>query len=75
MQQKQEIVLNFLKDAFSQELRDGQVKELRQILVSDRSPFEKKKNIIEKIKSFGSDVAANIIANIIANPSTYQLFV
>jgi hypothetical protein len=47
-------------------------RELKEILDGDGSPEEKKKSFFEKIKSFGSDVASNVLANILVNPQVYE---
>lgn len=66
------INIEFVIDAIKDELKGSQVKELKEILASDAEPEEKKKSFVEKIKSFGSDVASNILANIVTNPSVYE---
>lgn len=66
------INIEFVIDAIKDELKGTQVKELKEILASDAEPETKKKSFVEKIKSFGSDVASNILANIVTNPSVYE---
>ena len=70
--QSQEITINQLKDTIKDEFTGKQFKEIQEIAKSNRTPEQKKKTITEKIKSFGSDVASNILANILANPNFYQ---
>lgn len=66
------IQLNFLIEILKDELKGGQIKELKAIIESDEAPEVKKKSFIDKIKSFGSDVASNILANILTNPQVYE---
>ena len=66
------INLNLLLDAFKDELRKSEIEELKEILESADEPKTKKKNFFDKIKSFGSDVASNILANILTNPMVYE---
>lgn len=62
------LVVDILKD----ELTGRQLKELKDILDSKITYETKRKSVFDKIKSFGSDVAANILANIITNPKMYS---
>ncbi|MDD2673918.1 MAG: hypothetical protein PHF81_03460 [Flavobacterium sp.] len=66
------ITIDFIIDVLKGELRTSEIEEVRDILESDAEPKEKKKRFIDKIKSFGSDVAANILANILTNPQVYE---
>tara|TARA_R110001606_G_scaffold367059_2_gene522439 strand:- start:2864 stop:3472 length:609 start_codon:yes stop_codon:yes gene_type:complete len=68
---KQKISLNIILDAIQDELTGKQLKELQNIIENDDKPENKKKKIVEKIKSFGADVATNIIAGILTNPAIY----
>jgi hypothetical protein len=64
--------LDFLVEILKDELKGGQVKELKAILESSDEPEKKTKRFIDKIKSFGSDVASNILANLLTNPQVYE---
>lgn len=66
------ISLEILLDSFKGELRNSEIEELKEILESEDAPKAKKKNFFNKIKSFGSDVASNILANILTNPQVYE---
>jgi hypothetical protein len=66
------IQLDFLVEILKDELKGGQLKELKGILESSDEPEEKTKRFINKIKSFGSDVASNILANLLTNPQVYE---
>lgn len=69
--QNQTVNLNLILEAIKEELTGKQTKELDEILKSNEEPEEKKGKVLEKLKSFGSDVLSNIIANIITNPAIY----
>lgn len=64
--------LELFVEAVKDELKGGQVKELKAILDSDEEPEQKKKSFIDKLKSFGSDLASNILANVMTNPQVYD---
>lgn len=66
------INLELFIDAIKDELKGGQVKELKGILDGNEEPEQKKKSLIDKIKSFRSDVASNILANVLTNPQVYE---
>lgn len=69
LSQYQSQTINFIVDIIKDELTGKQLKDLKEILESKAEVEAKKKSIFDKIKSFGSDVAASIIANILTNPS------
>lgn len=56
-------VLNSLKD----ELRGKEYEEIEKILSSNSPNEEKKRSIIEKLKSFGENVVAGVVASILTN--------
>jgi hypothetical protein len=66
------IKIDFLIEVLKGELRTSEIEEVKEILESDDEPKLKKMKFIEKIKSFGSDVATNILANILTNPQVYE---
>lgn len=67
--QSQDVTINIFLDAIKADLTGKQLKELREVINDSRDDKDKaKKNIIDKLKSFGSDVATNIVANILTNP-------
>lgn len=66
------ISLSIITDAIKGELRTSEIDQLKEIIESSEEPTEKKKKFFEKIKSFGSDVSSNILANIITNPKVYE---
>lgn len=66
--QEIKILLNCLED----ELSVKQLKELKQVVDEEKGDLEKAKpKVIDKIKSFGENVASNILANIITNPAIW----
>lgn len=66
------IHLNIIVDAVKDELNGRQLRELQEIMDSEQKPDEKRRSILDKLKSFGSDVASNIVANILTNPELYS---
>jgi len=66
------INLEFIIEVIKGELRNSEIEELKEILEADMEQKEKKKSFVDKIKSFGSDVASNILANILTNPKVYE---
>ena len=67
--QKQSFAINMFLEAIKDDLTGKQIKELKKIIDESGNDKGKAKNgIISKLKSFGSDVASNIVANIITNP-------
>lgn len=62
------IVIESLRD----ELNGKQISELKASYEKGTTPDEKKKNIVATIKTFGSDVASNILASILTNPSIFS---
>lgn len=63
-----ELIIESLKYGLS----GSQIEELKDILESNQEPKEKKKTFVEKMKSFGSDVASNILTNLLTNPEVYN---
>lgn len=66
------IQLDLLVELLKDELKGGQVKELKAIIELDENQEVKKKSFIDKIKSFGADVSSNILANLLTNPQVYN---
>lgn len=66
------ISFEFFIEVLRGELRTSEIEELKEILESSMEPKEKKKTFVDKIKSFGSDVASNILANVLTNPEVYN---
>ena len=69
-QQSIEILVKVLENQFSV----SQLKEILQVVEEEKGDLEKAKpKLIDKIKSFGENVASNILANIITNPAIWAL--
>ena len=67
--QEQSLAIDMFLEAIKDDLTGKQIKELREVLAASGNDEEKARSgIIEKLKSFGSNVAANIVANILTNP-------
>lgn len=67
--------LNVLVDLLKESLAPYQLEELKEVMNSDADKPTKRKNIIDKIASFGTNVGASILANILTNPLVQSLFV
>lgn len=69
-QQSQEV--NLLVDLLKDSLAPYQLEELKEVAKTDIPDSEKRKNLMEKILSFGSNVGASVLANILTNPAVYN---
>jgi len=69
--QNQTVNINLLISALEDELTVSQLREVNELMKADEPKSTKKKKIIDKIKSFGSDIASNILANILTNPNIW----
>ena len=70
--QQQDVIVKILLEAVKDELTGKQRKELLAIAEETKDPQEAHKSILAKIKEFGEDVAANIVANIMTSPQVLQ---
>jgi hypothetical protein len=66
------ISFEFFIEVLRGELRTSEIEDIKEILESNLDPKEKKKSFVDKIKSFGSDVASNILADLLTNPEVYN---
>jgi len=66
--QHQSIEVSFITDALNDELSGKQIRELREIIESEKD----KSKVLEKIKSFGLDVTSGILSSILSNPSIWS---
>lgn len=64
------VITNALQD----ELKGSQNKEISQILASGDSQEIKKEKILEKLKSYGSEVAQDILSNILTSQPMIKKF-
>jgi hypothetical protein len=69
--QHQTVNINLIISALEDELTGTQMKEIKEIMKVHEPVESKKKKISDKLKSFGSDVASNIISNILTNPGIW----
>ncbi len=70
--QQQDVIVKIMLEAAKDELTGKQRKELLTIAENTKDPKEAQKGIFAKLKEFGEDVAANIVANIMTNPLVWQ---
>ena len=70
--QQQEVIVNILLDVIKDELTGKQRKELLAIAKEAKDPQEAYRSVWSKLKEFGEDVTANIVANLITNPQVWQ---
>lgn len=67
--QTQSITIDLFLEAIKDDLTGRQIREIKDVISEYANNKEKARDgIIEKLKSFGSDVTANIVANILTNP-------
>ena len=64
--QQQSQSLDLFMEVIEDELTGKQYKEIKEIVETEHDPTQAKVKLVDKIKSFGIDVASNIISNIIA---------
>ncbi len=70
--QEQSLAVEIFIEAIKDDLTGKQIKELKVVVAEVDNDLEKARpSIIEKLKSFGSDVASNIVANILTNPAIW----
>lgn len=65
-EQKQSESIKTILNALEEELKVSQFKEIRSIANSDKAKEHKQKEIEEKLKSFGNEVALKILSTILA---------
>jgi hypothetical protein len=67
LSQNYDIIIKSIEDCFS----ISQIKELHKIIENEHDIEKAKPKIIEKLKSFGENLAPSIVANILTNPSIW----
>jgi len=72
MNQKQIVHVNIVLSVLEEELTCNQLDQIKELFDIEEPKATTKKKIIEKIESFGKDVAANILASILTNPSVWR---
>lgn len=71
--QSQQQAIEIFTEAIKDQLTGSQLKEIKQVVDETKGDLEKAKpKIINKLKSFGENIASNIIANIITNPTIFS---
>lgn len=69
--QEQKQVIEIFLEAIKDELTGKQFKELKEIAKEEPNPEKAKTKVLEKIKSWGGDLLANVVANIVTNPTVW----
>lgn len=71
--QRQSLAVELFIEAIKDDLTGRQIKELKAVVADVNNDLQKARpGIITKLKEFGSDVASNIVANILTNPSIWR---
>lgn len=66
------LINTILLDAIKDELTGKQRKEILSVAKEAHTPEEAHKGIVEKLKEFGPNVSASIVANILTNPRVWE---
>ena len=67
--QEQSLAVELFIEAIKDDLTGRQIKELKTVVKDADNDLQKAKpSILAKLKEFGTDVASNIVANILTNP-------
>lgn len=69
--QHQTVNIDLLVSALKDELTGAQLKEVKDIMNTKEPAEEKRTTLVSKLKSFGTDVASNVLANILTNPGIW----
>ncbi len=73
--QQMSIAVNIFLEAIKDDLTGKQQKELKAIIEEADGDMKKAHpSLVEKLKSFGSDVSSNIVANLLTNPAIWEGF-
>lgn len=70
-EQLQIMAIHIFTEAIKDELTGKQIKEIKEIFKEEPDAKKAYPKIFDKIKSFGSDVASNVLANILTNPAIW----
>lgn len=71
--QQQSLAVELFHEAIRDDLTGRQIKELKAVVAEEDNDLKKARpKIIEKLKSFGTDVASNIVANLLTNPAIWN---
>ena len=67
--QEQSLAVELFIEAIKDDLTGRQIKELKAVVEESDNDLQKARpGILDKLRSFGTDVASNIVANILTNP-------
>lgn len=69
--QTQSIELNFVLDILKDELNGKQIKEIKEIIEGEEEISSKTEKLVNKLKSFGENVLASMVASLITNPNIF----
>ena len=69
--QEQTQIIDIFLEAIRDEITGRQLKELKAIVKEEPNPEKAKSKILDKVKTWGENISASIIANIITNPSVW----
>lgn len=71
--QELNLAIELFMEAIEDDLTGRQIKELKQVVNDAGGDLQKARpGIMDKLKSFGSDVASNIVANLLTNPAIWS---
>lgn len=70
--QEQSFAIDIFLEAIKDEIKGKQLKELKAIAQEEPNPEKAKTKVLDKIKSWGGDVLANVVANIVTNPNIWN---
>lgn len=71
--QEQSLAVQMFIEAIKDDLTGRQIKELKAVVEDANNDLHKARpSILTKLAEFGSDVASNIVANILTNPTIWQ---
>lgn len=71
--QQQSLTIELFLEAIKDDLTGRQIKELKTVVLEEGNDLKKARpKIIEKLKSFGADVASNIVTNLLTNPEIWN---
>lgn len=70
--QEQSFAIDIFLEAIKDEIKGKQLKELKAIAQEEPNPEKAKTKVLDKIKSWGGDVLANVVANIVTNPNIWS---
>ena len=71
--QEQSLAVELFIEAIKDDLTGRQIKELKSVVAeADNDLHKARPSIIAKLKEFGTDIASNIVANILTNPMIWD---